>query len=86
VIAANGNVGTVFLRDEKKYAIHDDAIGIDMVNEELNLSYVLYAIRASVVTARFQYDAKLYQKHLSKLRIKVPVDKNGSISKEKQQH
>jgi hypothetical protein len=85
VIAANGNVGTVFLRDEKKYAIHDDAIGIDIVNEELNPSYVLYAIRASVVAARFQYDAKLYQKRLSKLKIKVPVTDDGSISKEEQQ-
>jgi type I restriction-modification system DNA methylase subunit len=85
VIAANGNVGSVFLRDEKKYAIHDDAIGIDIVNDELNLNYVLFAIRASVVSARFQYDAKLYQKRLSRLKIKVPVADDGSISKEKQQ-
>jgi len=85
VIAANGNVGTVFLRDEPKYAVHDDAIGIEIVSEKVDPHYVLYAIRASVATARFQYDAKLYQKRLSKLKIKIPTADDDTISKEKQQ-
>lgn len=85
VVAANGNVGSMFLRDEQKYAVHDDAIGIEVKNELLDPAYVLYALLASVALARFQYDAKLYQKRLSKLKIKVPIADDGIISKERQQ-
>ncbi len=81
VIAANGNVGTVFLRDEPKYAIHDDAIGIDIVNSDLDPKYILYAIRTAVAVARYQYDAKLYQKRLSTLKIRIPVSGDGGLDR-----
>ena len=84
VVAANGNVGTVFLREEPKYVIHDDAIGIDLVNKQLDPLYTLYALRAAIANSGWQYDAKLYLKRLSSLNIRVPVDSNGDIDSERQ--
>jgi len=60
-------------------------IEIEIVGEKVDPNYVLYAIRASVATSRFQYNAKLCQKRLSELKIKVPIADDGTISKEKQQ-
>lgn len=84
VIAANGSVGTVFLRDEPKYTIHDDAIGIIINDKQLSLEYVQYALRDSVIKAQFYYNAKLYQKTLSSLKIHVPIKSDGSIDEDKQ--
>lgn len=84
VIAANGSVGSVFLRDEPKYMIHDDAIGIMVNDPQMSPEYVQYALRDSVVRAQFYYNAKLYQKTLSSLKISVPIRTDGSIDRVKQ--
>lgn len=84
VIAANGSVGTVFLRDEPKYTIHDDVIGIAVNDKRLNLEYVQYALRDSVIKEQFYYNAKIYKKTLSSLKIHVPIKSDGSIDEAKQ--
>ena len=84
VIAANGSVGTVFLRDEPKYTIHDDTVGIIVNDPTIKVEYLQYALRNSVIKAQFYYNAKIYQKTLSSLKVKIPVDGNGLIDVTKQ--
>jgi hypothetical protein len=84
VIAANGSVGSVFLRDESKYTIHDDAIGVVVNDPQLSPEYVQYALRDAAVKAQFQYNAKLYQKTLRSLKIRIPMKGDGSIDRAKQ--
>ncbi|MHA1875585.1 MAG: restriction endonuclease subunit S [Promethearchaeota archaeon] len=73
VIAANGSVGTVFLRDEPKYRIHSDTIGIIIKNNELLPDYVQYALRNAAAKAQVHSTTKLYMKRLRSLKILVPV-------------
>jgi type I restriction enzyme M protein len=84
-VNANGSVGGVFLRTEPKYTVHDDVIAIDVTSPKIHPLYAVYAIRESVARARFRYDAKLYMKRLSPLKIRVPIDANGEIDVQQQQ-
>jgi len=84
VIAANGNVGSVFLRDEPKYIIHDDAIGIETVSVELDPLYIQFEIRRAISADRFQYDAKLYQARLRDVKVRIPVKDGGLIDMDAQ--
>jgi hypothetical protein len=83
-VNANGSVGDVFLRTIPNYTIHDDVVGIDVVNDMLYVPYIVYAIREAVAKARFRYDAKLYLKRLKPLKIRVPIDEKGLIDIEQQ--
>jgi hypothetical protein len=83
VIAANGSVGSVFLRDEPKYTIHDDTIGVVVTDPQLNPEYVQYALRDAAAKAQFHYNAKLYQKTLSSLKIRIPMKADGSLDRAK---
>lgn len=72
VIAANGSVGSVFLRDEPKYAVHDDAIGIVITNRRILPEDLQFALRASAARAQHHYGAKLYEKKLKLLTVALP--------------
>jgi hypothetical protein len=85
VIAANGSVGSVFIRDEPKYTVHDDALGVIPQTPELVPEYVRYALRNAAAKSQFQYNAKLYQKRLKALSIPVPAKPDGSIDRERQE-
>jgi restriction endonuclease S subunit len=84
VIAANGSVGSVFLRDEEKYVIHDDAIGIVITTPEIVPEYLQYALRIAAVKAQYQYNAKLYKKRLKSLCVSIPIKEDGSLDRERQ--
>lgn len=83
-VNANGSVGGTFLRNEKKYTVHDDVTVIKVKGEKLYLPYVVHAIREAIAKAKFRYDAKLYLKRLRPLKIRVPADGDGIIDFETQ--
>jgi len=83
-VNANGSVGDVFLRKEAKYTIHDDVIGIKVVNDRILPSYAVHAIREAVARAQFRYDAKLYVKRLRPLTIRIPVNQHNEPDQERQ--
>lgn len=81
----DGSVGDVFLRNEPKYTINDVVIAIEIKNRKLYPLYIVYAIKEAVAKAQFKYDAKLYQKRLKKLKIRIPIADNGDFDIEEQQ-
>lgn len=82
-IAANGAVGSAFLRDEPKYTIHDDAIGVIVKDPKISPHYLQYALRSTAMEDQYQYGAKLYKKRLLSLKIRIPAKEN-SIDREAQ--
>lgn len=85
-INMDGSVGDVFLRNEEKYTLNDVVVAIDILEEKLNPIYIAYAIKEAVATASFKYGAKLYQKRLKKLKIRVPIDANGEFDWNQQEY
>ena len=84
VIAANGSVGSVFLRDEPKFTIHDDAIGIIPQTPELVPDYLQYSLRNAATKSQPVFNAKLYQKRLRELSVSIPSKTDDSIDIDKQ--
>jgi len=78
-VGATGAVGNVHLRREEKWFLHDDALGIRVVHQDLLPEYVRLALQQAIHVARFDYTAKLYQERLSALEIPVPVKDDGSF-------
>jgi len=81
----DGSVGDAFLRKEPKYTINDIVMGVDVINQKLSPSYVVYAIKEAIAKERFTYVAKLYKKRMKHLRIRVPIKEKGEIDVERQQ-
>lgn len=84
-VGATGAVGTVLLRREDKWFLHDDALGIEIAHPQLVPEYVRYELQRVVDAARFDYTAKLYSERLKALRIRVPVNEQGGVDVEMQQ-
>lgn len=73
-VGCTGAVGTVHMRKEIRWFLHDDALAVEVVDNELVPEYVRCALQRAIDVARFDYTAKLYQERLKSLQIEVPVD------------
>ena len=76
-VGATGAVGSVHLRKEPKWFLHDDALAVEVCHASLMPNYVRCALQHSINIARFEYTAKLFAERLKALEIDVPVDKTG---------
>lgn len=83
-VNANGSVGTTFLRTEDRFIVHDDVNMVRAVSSDIYPPYLVYAIRESVAKARFRYDAKLYQKRLGLLMVRIPITEDGAPDMQQQ--
>lgn len=82
-VNANGFVGAVFLRDEK-CVIHDDVMVINVISDDLNKEYVVYALRSAIAEGNYEYEAKLYNR-VKEIEFDVPVGKAGNPDYTKQE-
>ncbi len=74
------------MRREYKWFLHDDALAIEVIDENLKPEYVRYALQAAIDVARFDYTAKLYTERLRALEIRVPVDISGNFDRNMQEN
>lgn len=80
-VNANGSVGEVFLRAEE-CVIHDDVKVIEVKAENIDLNYLVFALRDAIQEGNYEYEAKLY--NVGELAAKIPVGEKGDFDKEKQ--
>ncbi len=85
-VNADGSVGDVFLRSEPKYTMIDVVIGIEIMDTNLNQTYMMYAIKEAIAKAQFSYGAKLYTKRLESLDVVIPITEDGKFDIEQQNY
>jgi type I restriction-modification system DNA methylase subunit len=78
-LGSTGAVGVVHMRREPKWFLHDDALAVEVINQELLPTYIRVALQQAINEARFDYTAKLYTERLKALSLQVPTDTNGSF-------
>lgn len=84
-VGSTGAVGSVHMRKESQWFLHDDALAIEVVDSDLVPEYVRFALQQAINYARFDYTAKLYSDRLKAIWIKVPIDADGRFDKDLQQ-
>lgn len=84
-VGATGAVGAVHLRDEELWYLHDDALAIEIIADDIDPQYCRFALQEAINQAQFAYSAKLYQKRLSSLKVEFPVHQNGDFDLDAQQ-
>lgn len=76
-VGATGSVGVVHVRDEEKWFLHDDALAVEIMDTTIDVQYFRFALQQAITEAQFNYCAKLYQKRLASVVVKIPTDKKG---------
>lgn len=75
-VNANGaSVGKVYVRTGE-CALTDDVIAIDVIDPNLDYSFVAVELRRAVAAGGFLYEAKLFATRVRELSINVPIDDN----------
>jgi type I restriction enzyme M protein len=83
-VGATGSVGVVHIRDEERWFLHDDALAVEILSENIDREYLRYALQQAISEEQFAYSAKLYQERLSALSVKIPTTPTGSFDPESQ--
>ncbi len=83
-VGSTGSVGRVHIRDEEKWFLHDDALAVELLPDNLDKLFCRYALQAAIDESHFDYSAKLYRERLTSIKFRVPVDENGDFDYEKQ--
>jgi len=78
-VGATGSVGRVHIRDEEQWFLHDDALAIEVLSDEIDLLYCRFALQSAIDEAHYGYSAKLYRERLLSLQIRVPILPNGQF-------
>lgn len=76
-VGATGSVGIVHIRDEDKWFLHDDALAVEVLSSNIDMTYFRFALQEAIAKAQFGYGAKLYQERLRTLSVRVPLDADG---------
>jgi type I restriction enzyme M protein len=83
-VGATGSVGRVHMRDEEKWFLHDDALAVELLSDELDTLFCRYALQAAIDESHFDYAAKLYRERLTSIEFRIPVDEDGNFDYERQ--
>lgn len=83
-VAADGSVGSVFVRNGKFYA-NDVCNVITIVNPQIDPYFVKYELRTQIYKMRLTWGNKLYKDRLKKISIRIPIDEKGGMDLERQQ-
>jgi len=83
-VGATGSVGMVHIRDEDKWFLHDDALAVEVLSPDIDITYFRFAFQDAIGRAQFGYGAKLYQERLKSLSLQVPVDLHGNFDMQAQ--
>jgi hypothetical protein len=76
-VGATGSVGRVHIRDEEEWFLHDDALAIELLSDNLDLLYCRFALQMAIDEAHYDYSAKLYRERLLSLTVRIPETKSG---------
>ncbi|ANA41815.1 hypothetical protein A2G06_16900 (plasmid) [Geobacter anodireducens] len=76
-VNANGAVGEVFVRRDR-CIIHDDVMAVEVLTDDVNLDYLVFALKEAIASGDFEYEAKLYGR-LAKLSVEIPIDDAGNF-------
>ena len=83
-VNANGaSVGKVFVRNER-CGMTDDVNIVELVGNNLDISYVAVALQDSVNKGGFLYEAKLFTTRVRELSIEVPIGSDGGLDIDQQ--
>jgi len=81
-VNANGYVGAVHLRNER-CIIHDDVMIIETLKQNLDMEYLVHALRSAIAEGNYEYEAKLYNR-VKELSVDVPVLPSGDFDLDRQ--
>ena len=80
-VNANGSVGVCFVRRDR-CIIHDDVMLIEVLDDKIDLDYLVQELRAAIAAGNYEYEAKLYNR-VKELEVKLP-QKDGQFDLTKQ--
>jgi hypothetical protein len=83
-IAANGSVGTVFLRKEK-CMINDDLIAVEVLTPDIDPRYLAAELRRVIDKLGYRYEAKLFKGRVKSLTVEIPLAEDETFDLDTQQ-
>ncbi|QLB41131.1 N-6 DNA methylase [Mannheimia pernigra] len=81
----DGTAGTNIMLHKTPYFINSSRLSIEVLDQNIIPEYIFYAIKSIKKKFGFGYSVKCNKDNLKKYcKVKIPIDDNGNISKEKQ--